>query len=327
MIKKLIFIFLLLWTSAFAADTGLTNPTVGTTADLAGSTMTWGFPTTIVSSNDIYATAAPGGSGAVYSNYLVAQHFNFTIPTGSTIVGIIAKIERKTNTQYGGYPKDYIVSIMKSDGTVGATNKASATQYTTSDVVASYGANNDLWGETWTAEDINDDDFGFALSAQGTTCFGKGTKVKTSKGDKNIEDIVVGDMVLSRSLDENVYSEVIETFYHPKEESQLLVVINNHFEVTQEHPLWLNGEWQPAISAKVGDILKDSDWNDVEITDIKLKDKKEDTYNFEVANTHNYYANDILVHNKAQTQSWVDNMQIQVYYTAPYSGSVTITEE
>jgi len=67
----------------------------------------------------------------------------------------------------GGYCKDTAVKIVKSDGSVGSTNKANTEDdWPASDTYESYGASDDLWGETWSASDINDSDFGVVLQAE-----------------------------------------------------------------------------------------------------------------------------------------------------------------
>lgn len=60
---------------------------------------------------------------------------------------------------------DEEVKIVKSDGTIGSTNKASASAWSNSDAYTTYGGPYDLWGETWTYADINDSDFGVVISA------------------------------------------------------------------------------------------------------------------------------------------------------------------
>ena len=60
--------------------------------------------------------------------------------------------------------KDTTVKIVKADGTIGTTNKGNNTSLETSDTYRTYGSTSDLWGETWTAANINDPDFGVALS-------------------------------------------------------------------------------------------------------------------------------------------------------------------
>jgi hypothetical protein len=61
--------------------------------------------------------------------------------------------------------KDNSIKIVKANGTFGTENKAdTATNWPTTDTYASYGGSSDLWSETWTPADINDVDFGVALS-------------------------------------------------------------------------------------------------------------------------------------------------------------------
>lgn len=51
-------------------------------------------------------------------------------------------------------------------GAVTGSDKASAAAWPAADVEVSYGGTSDLWGTTWTAEEINDAGFGVAISAQ-----------------------------------------------------------------------------------------------------------------------------------------------------------------
>jgi len=136
----------------------------GAGASQAGvGTAAWSTPANIVSDNSTYASANPVAGGQ--SQYLVASSFGFAIPTGSTIDGIVVEIDRKraATTTF----VDNQIRIVKG-GSIGATDKASATGYTTSEVVATYGSSTDLWGETWTAEDINASNFGAAISVKNT---------------------------------------------------------------------------------------------------------------------------------------------------------------
>ena len=59
------------------------------------------------------------------------------------------------------------VKIIKADGTIGATNKATGS-LTTTDSYYSFGGAADLWGEAWESTDINDVDFGIVVSFTGT---------------------------------------------------------------------------------------------------------------------------------------------------------------
>lgn len=98
------------------------------------------------------------------SHYLKATNFGFSIPGGSTIEGIVVEVERKESGS--NVAKDYRVRIIKG-GSIGSTDKANASEWPTSDTYQSYGAFNDVWGETWSASDINDSGFGVAIAALG----------------------------------------------------------------------------------------------------------------------------------------------------------------
>ncbi|KKK68280.1 hypothetical protein LCGC14_2945630, partial [marine sediment metagenome] len=135
--------------------------------DASVGTVAWSNPDNAKTSNDAYATT---GNLNVVSHYLKATNFGFSIPTGSTINGIIVEIEKWEDISPFGGVKDSEVKVVKSDGTIGSTNKAdTVTRWPTpdSDTYISSGTNNDLWGEVWTAEDINDIDFGAVLAAVG----------------------------------------------------------------------------------------------------------------------------------------------------------------
>ncbi len=67
---------------------------------------------------------------------------------------------------YAATPRDYRASIVKSDGSIGSTNKYFDFSWGSSDQTIPYGGSSDLWGETWTAEDINDSDFGVVLGVK-----------------------------------------------------------------------------------------------------------------------------------------------------------------
>ena len=105
-------------------------------------------------------------SAGVISHYLKATNFGFSIPDGATIDGILVEIEEQSDDSAAD---DNEVKIVKSDGTLGTQNKAAGVSSFPNSPAAyiSYGSSSDLWGETWTAEDINDVDFGTVISAIG----------------------------------------------------------------------------------------------------------------------------------------------------------------
>jgi hypothetical protein len=326
------------------ADTGLTNPGTGTTKVLAGSSMNWSGAGNILSSDNVDASVAPG-TGAVYSNYLVAKNFGFSIPSGATIDGIIVKIERAVSISYlTTYPYDKIVSLNRADDSVGATNKAVSTQYITGDVIATYGSSSDLWGETLTPSGVNDPDFGVAFSVNSYACFLKGTMVKTPSGEITIETVKSGDILLVYNDNlELVESKVIALLPYKIEKINHLIAGEFNVWVSDTHPFYSGKiydekaqEYVPVFksvgSLRVGDTiyaLKDGVIQPFIIDSIESFNGNYDVYDIALESPNTYIANNFAVHNKPQLTVYVDNIQMQVYYTesSTYSGSVTITEE
>ncbi len=134
------------------------------------------------------------------------------------------------------------------------------------------------------------------------TCFQEGTKIETSEGIKSIEDIKVGDIVKSYDTknSEIVESKVYETFEHKDNSDGLL--LNGIIKTTTNHPFYSDGNWIEAGKLKPGDKILHVDGEYHIITSVETLNYSVDVYNFEVEETHNYFAEGYLVHNK-----WVEN--------------------
>jgi len=133
-------------------------------------------------------------------------------------------------------------------------------------------------------------------------CFTAGTKVLTDQGERNIEDIVVGDRVLSKdeTTGEVAYKEVTATFNHETDEIYQIHVGDQLIESTYNHPFWVEGKgWTYVKDLKVGDLLVQSDGKTLEITSIELLHKHVTVYNMTVDEFHTYFVSDlgIWVHN------------------------------
>ncbi|MFA6190681.1 MAG: hypothetical protein WC711_04215 [Candidatus Staskawiczbacteria bacterium] len=126
--------------------------------DAAVGTITWeNLNNALLEDGNSATNLHAGGS---QSHYLKATNFGFAIPAGATINGILISIKREGNTE-----KDVDVKIVKSDGTIGATDKADTSIFWPSVLIwKDYGGSNDLWGETWTTGNINDSDFGVVIT-------------------------------------------------------------------------------------------------------------------------------------------------------------------
>jgi len=152
--------------AASAATTLSTFP--GTGANVTGTgTIAWGTPGNITADDTNYATATL--TAGQVSNYLQATNYGFAIPSTATISGISVTIGRMRSSGNGSNVHDTVVQLLKG-GTLTGSNLANTTagtwpSSTTGIADASYGGTSNLWGTTWTPEDINASNFGVALAA------------------------------------------------------------------------------------------------------------------------------------------------------------------
>jgi hypothetical protein len=151
-------------------------------------------------------------------------------------------------------------------------------------------------------------------------CFAEGTKVLMADGsEKNIEDVVEGDEVLSfnESTLENEIKKVIGT-KKPIHNDMVKYVFANQTEIvcTFDHPFYVNdlelASFTPFLTnkryeiekevkqIKVGDLVHlPTNRSQTAIKDIiELDSKDTQTHIITVEDNHNFYANGILVHNK-----------------------------
>ena len=128
---------------------------------------------------------------------------------------------------------------------------------------------------------------------QGGICFAKGTPVRTSTGTKLIEEIEVGDEVLSRSdadLGGSIRPKRVEELFRSTKPVIEVHVNGQVIRATEEHPFFVQDKgWVAANKLEQGDQLACdvSSWKAVE----RITDNGEvtDVYNFRVAGFHTYF--------------------------------------
>ena len=135
-----------------------------------------------------------------------------------------------------------------------------------------------------------------------STCFAKGTKVlmKDFK-EKNIEDVKVGDIVLTRESETSsklVEAKVIKVL--PKHPSGYLIV-NGKLKVTEEHVIFASGEWIYAGDLQVGDYMLDENNQKININSIEKSQKEVEVYNLEIEHYRTFFASGFYVHNVKAT--------------------------
>lgn len=99
------------------------------------------------------------------TEYLLADQFNFNLPSAASVAGIQVTVSR-LRSGISPLLADDRVRIVK-NGLIGTTERAeTTTNWPTSYQTQQYGGGSDTWGEEWTASAINSPDFGVAFSAR-----------------------------------------------------------------------------------------------------------------------------------------------------------------
>jgi len=152
------------------------------------------------------------------------------------------------------------------------------------------------------------------LACTGVSCFPAGTKILMGDGsEKNIEDVSVGDMVMSYD-DGNVASEVLE-IESPVSDNMYTLAFDDGSElrVTKDHPLMTADGWkaiEPASSTAdvelsgslgVGDEIFTSEGAYKALVDISFEAGSFQTYNLKSVENKNFFADGVLAHNKGST--------------------------
>jgi len=167
------FCFVLTGAIALGQETAGPN-NAGTGSNVNGpGTINWSNPGNITTVGSPYATASLTTSAT--SEYLEGTNYGFSIPTNATIEGIQVTIRRKSSSSYGGNSVNDVTVRLIKGGSITGDNKATSTDWPTSFGTASYGSASDLWGTTWTPDDINSSNFGAALSVVNQSSYGSRT--------------------------------------------------------------------------------------------------------------------------------------------------------
>ena len=98
------------------------------------------------------------------SHYLQGTNYGFDIPADATINGITVDINRYITSTSNGF--DRVVQLLKNGTLTGDNLAALSTGWPNSEEIATYGGASNLWGATLTPADINNPNFGVALSVR-----------------------------------------------------------------------------------------------------------------------------------------------------------------
>ncbi len=149
-------------------------------------------------------------------------------------------------------------------------------------------------------------------------CFVAGTKITMEDGTlKNIEDVTAGDVVSTFDLKENkIVSNVVNNVFSKQVNTIVKYVFENGESVkcTIDHPLYVVNKGWSSFSEELSnklysleDTVKKIELNDIvklydgdtKIVEIELLHEDVTVYNLQdIENNHNFFANNVLVHNR-----------------------------
>lgn len=99
-------------------------------------------------------------SGTQVSDYLQGTTFGFGLANTTTVLGILVEVKGFQTQNAGTYLS---VTMLKSGSLIGTTK--TGTMLPASNGFVSFGGTGDLWGTTWSYNDINQTNFGVSLQA------------------------------------------------------------------------------------------------------------------------------------------------------------------
>ena len=138
-------------------------------------------------------------------------------------------------------------------------------------------------------------------------CFAAGTPVRTATGSILIENLKVGDIVLSRNEfdpEGQVGDKIVEDVFVRSAPILKVVVQGRVIRTTAEHPFWVDGKgWTAAGELKAGDHLLTVDKSKLTVENVIETGDAETVYNFRVADWHTYFVGD----KSWEFEVWVHN--------------------
>jgi len=176
--KTVVFIVCILLSHIALAQTWScwNNGSVYANSNHPSGVVSWITPEAAELSDDIYSLAIVDYDQ--YTHYLKVTDFGFEIPAESVINGIEVEIERKAqnfsipqNTDC--FVVDQDIRIVKNNNICSqnlACNNVPADNWLNriagSDDIVCYGGDSNIWGESWTYDDINSSGFGVAVAVR-----------------------------------------------------------------------------------------------------------------------------------------------------------------
>ena len=151
-------------------------------------------------------------------------------------------------------------------------------------------------------------------------CFLAGTKISMADGSlKKIEDIEIGDNVLSFNSQNQLISASVSKLLSRSADCYFLLKTENHqVNVTEEHPFYIGKGFKKIKESLIGDeiyVLENKKLVPEKIVRKDLIKKQVKIYNLKVEISQTYFANGFAVHNKdpwADYDDWSETPHVDV---------------
>lgn len=133
------------------------------------------FGTTVLDGTETTANDDTEAGAQISQNSVTAwcrcSGFGFAIPDGATINGFKVYVRERRDAATGVATAHTTVKMMKNGASVGNDIGADGA-WPTTETEVTYGSATELGGESWTADDVNDADFGVGVSVTGVSSMG-----------------------------------------------------------------------------------------------------------------------------------------------------------
>lgn len=142
-----------------------------------------------------------------------------------------------------------------------------------------------------------------SYSVQGMACFTRNTEIFTSNGLENIQDLNIGDLVLSynKETGDKELKEIDKLVSHTADVIYNIDIDAEIIKSSWSHPFYVEGKGKVLAKDLVqGDILRCYDDRLIKIKQITVDNNPQDVYEIRVKDNNNYYVgvNSVLVYNE-----------------------------